>query len=107
MMDYSRILIGVAIMAAVTYLPRMFPLAVFRKRIDNPFIRSFLSYVPYAALAAMTFPAILYSTASIYSAAAGLVVAAGLSYKGKGLLTVAVGAAAAVFLTERILGLVL
>ena len=67
-MNYTRILIGVAIMALVTYIPRMLPLAIFRKKIKSRFIRSFLAYVPYAVLAAMTFPEILYSTPNVISA---------------------------------------
>ena len=59
-------------MAIVTYIPRMLPLAIFRKKIKSRFIRSFLAYVPYAVLAAMTFPEILYSTSNMISAVAGL-----------------------------------
>ena len=55
-MNYTRILICILIMALVTYLPRMLPLAIFRKKIENQFVKSFLAYVPYAVLAAMTFP---------------------------------------------------
>lgn len=54
-----NIYIYILVMAAVTYLIRMLPLALSRKEITSPFIRSFLYYVPYACLAAMTFPAIL------------------------------------------------
>ena len=53
-----NIYIYILVMAAVTYLIRMLPLALSRKEITSPFIRSFLYYVPYACLAAMTFPAI-------------------------------------------------
>lgn len=104
-MDYTRILIAIAIMALVTYIPRMLPLAVFQRKIQNRFIRSFLAYVPYAVLAAMTFPEILYSTSSILSGAAGLVAALLLSYFGKGLLTVALSSTAVVFLVEQLLRL--
>lgn len=45
-MDYQRILLAIFIMALVTYLPRMLPLAIFKKKIQNKFIRSFLAYVP-------------------------------------------------------------
>ena len=41
-MNYTRILIAVLIMAVVTYLPRMLPLAIFKKKIKSRFIRSFL-----------------------------------------------------------------
>ena len=62
-------------MAGVTYLIRMLPLVLAKKEITNTYIKSFLYYVPYACLAAMTFPAILHATDSIYSALAGFAVA--------------------------------
>ena len=102
-MNYTRILIAVFIMALVTYIPRMLPLAVFRKKIQNRFIKSFLAYVPYAVLAAMTIPEIFYSTACLWSAITGLIVALILAYKNKRLLTVALGAVGMVFITEMIL----
>ena len=102
-MDYQRILTAILIMALVTYLPRMLPLAIFKKKIQNKFIRSFLAYVPYAVLAAMTFPEILSSTSSFISAIVGTAVAIVLAYFGRGLLTVALSATAAVFVTEQVL----
>ena len=54
--DLQRVLLSMAIMAVVTYIIRVLPLAIFKKKIQNRFIRSFLAYVPYAVLAAMTFP---------------------------------------------------
>ena len=75
-----NIYLYILVMAAVTYLIRMLPLTLIRREIKNPFIRSFLHYVPYATLAAMTFPAILYSTASTVSAALGFLAAACLAY---------------------------
>lgn len=104
-MNYPKILTAVAIMALVTYLPRVLPLAVFRKKIQNRFIKSFLAYVPFAALAAMTLPEILYSTACLWSAIAGLATALVLSYFNRGLLTVALGSVGVVFITETILKL--
>ena len=62
-------------MALTTYLIRMLPLTLFRKPIKSRFLKSFLHYVPYACLTAMTFPAILTSTESILSGAAALLVA--------------------------------
>lgn len=102
-MNTSKLVVYIAIMAGVTYLVRMLPLAIFRKKINNVFIRSFLNYVPYAVLSAMTFPAILSSTASIYSAVAGLIVAVTLAYFKKSLLTVALSACGTVFIVELIL----
>lgn len=91
------------IMAGVTYLLRAAPILIFQKKIENTFIQSFLFYVPYAVLAAMTFPAILMSTRSGLSAAAGLLIALILGWRGKGLLTVALAACAAVYLVELII----
>ena len=98
-----NIYIYILVMAAVTYLIRMLPLALSRKEITSPFIRSFLYYVPYACLAAMTFPAILESTSSIWSALAGLAVALILAWKNRSLLTVALGAVATVLVVEQVL----
>lgn len=102
-LDVSRVVLSVVIMAGVTYLLRMLPVTIFRKKIENRFVRSFLAYVPYAVLAAMTIPDILFATASLVSAALGLAAAILLSYKGKSLLTVALGAVAVVFLAQRLL----
>ena len=87
-------------MALTTYLIRVLPLTIFRKPIRSRFLRSFLHYVPYACLSAMTFPAILSSTASVFSGTAALVVAVFLAYRGKSLLTVSLAASAAVMVTE-------
>ena len=90
-------------MALTTYLIRVLPLTIFRKPIKSRFLRSFLRYVPYACLTAMTFPAILTSTATLISGAAALIVAVWLAYRGKSLLTVSLAASAAVMITEWIL----
>ena len=88
---------GIAIMAVMTYIIRVIPMAVFREKIENKRIRSFLYYVPYTVMAAMTFPAIFSSTGSVLPAMAGCVVAIVLAYRRKGLLVVALGAAAAAY----------
>lgn len=92
-------------MALTTYLIRVLPLTIFRKPIRSRYLRSFLHYVPYACLTAMTFPAILSSTASILSGAAALLVAVLLAYRGKSLLTVSLSASAAVMVTEWMMAL--
>ena len=99
----NNVYVYILVMALVTYLIRMLPLALSKKEITSPFVKSFLFYVPYACLAAMTFPAILTSTASIVSAVIGFAVAIFMSYKEKSLLTVALCACAAVFIVERII----
>ena len=87
-------------MAATTYLIRMLPLTLLRRPIKSRFIRSFLHYVPYACLSAMTFPAILSSTENLLSGAAAFLVAVGLALMGKSLLIVSLGSSGAVLLTE-------
>ena len=52
------------VMAGVTYLIRMLPLTLVQKKITNVYVRSFLYYIPYACLNAMTFPAVLYAASS-------------------------------------------
>ncbi|MEE0772164.1 MAG: AzlD domain-containing protein [Anaerovoracaceae bacterium] len=104
-MDFMTFLPYLITMAGVTYLIRVIPFVLINKKIENRFINSFLYYIPYTVLAAMTFPAILYATGSIVSAAAGLVAAVFLSYRGKGLLTVAVGACLTVLIVELMMGM--
>ena len=100
-----NIYVYIAAMALTTYLIRMLPLTVFRKPIKNRFFRSFLHYVPYACLTAMTFPAILGNTSALLSGAAALAVAVVLAYLDQSLIVVAVASSLAVFITERLMGL--
>lgn len=102
-MTTARFMAYVAVMALVTYLIRMLPLVVFKKKIASRFIRSFLFYVPYAVLGAMTLPDILYSTGNTLTAVAGFGVALVLSWKEKPLLVVALSACAAVLALQLIL----
>ena len=97
----SKYLPYILTMAITTYLIRMIPLTFFQKELKSPFIKSFLFYVPYAVLGAMTFPAIFTASQNLIPSLAGTIVA--LAYKEKGLLTVAIGACIAVYITELIL----
>ena len=90
-------------MAVTTYLIRMLPLAFFRRPIRSRFVRSFLHYVPYACLTAMTFPAILFDTTYILSGVAALAIAIWLAFRGKSLIVVSLASCGAVFLVERIM----
>ena len=90
------------VMALVTYLVRMIPLVLVKKRIKNKFLLSFLHYIPYAVLSAMTIPSIFYSTSDNLSAWAGFLVAVVLAYFEKSLLKVAVSSCAVVLLIELI-----
>ncbi len=102
-MDMKRVVICIFIMAAVTYIPRVLPLTVFRRQIKSRYIRSFLDYTPYAVLGAMTFPDVFSSTGNPVSALIGTAVALVLSYRRKGLVTVACSAIVAVYLAELLL----
>ena len=93
----TEFLLGLAVMAGVTYLIRMLPLVLIRKRITNRFLLSFLAYVPYAVLAAMTFPAALESTGNRTAALAALAVAFLLAFFRRSLLLVAASASAVAF----------
>lgn len=88
------------VMAGVTYLVRMIPLLLMKKKIKNRFLLSFLHYMPYAVLTVMTVPAIFHATGSIWSAIAGFAVGALLAYFEKGLLTVAISASATVLVVD-------
>ncbi len=98
-----NIYIYILVMAVTTYLIRMIPLVFTKREITNPFIKSFLYYVPYACLAAMVFPAILDATANRASAIAGFAAAFVTAYHEKSLLTVALVACGVVFLVERLM----
>lgn len=92
-----KALISVIVMAVVTYIPRVFPLVIFRRPINNTYIKSFLYYVPYAVLSALTFPSILWSTGSVATAAAGTITAILLAYFEQSLVVVAVAAILVVY----------
>lgn len=87
--------IYIAVMAGVTYLIRMLPFTLFKSKIKSKFLRSFLKYIPYTVLSAMTFPAIFYSTGNVITAAIGTVAALVTAFFGLPLIVVAVAAAGA------------
>ena len=94
---------AIIVAGVVTYLLRATPLVLMRRQIDSAWVRSFLYYVPWAVLTAMTIPAIFFATSSPISAAIGLVVALGLALARRSLLTVVIGAAVAVWCVELLL----
>ncbi len=91
------------VMAGVTYLIRMLPLILVKKKITNGFLLSFLYYIPYAVLSVMTIPAIFFSTNHTSSALAGFLTALVPAYKGKSLLAVAITACFAVLVCECVI----
>ena len=102
-MKLSTFFLYLLIMAGSTYLIRVLPFIAIRNKIENRFIRSFLYYIPYAVLTAMTIPAIFTATGSVISACAGLAVAVFLALRKCSLTTVALAACLAVYLTELII----
>ena len=102
-MSLREFFIYLLIMAGSTYLIRVIPFVLVKNQIKNRTVRSFLYYIPYAVLTAMTIPAIFVATSSPISAVVGLIVAVCLALKGKSLTVVALIACAAVYLTEVIL----
>ena len=102
-MDNAAFFKYLLVMAGVTYLIRMLPLAAIRGKIKSRFLPSFLHYVPYAVLGAMTFPAVFTCTGDVVSSLCGLAVGLVLGLMEKGLLTVAVAACAAAYVASLLL----
>jgi branched-subunit amino acid transport protein len=100
------IIIYILVMAGVTYLIRMTPFVLFRKRIKSHFVQSLLYYLPYCVLSAMTIPAAFYSTESTVTAICGLAVAILLAFLRRSLLTVALGASLTAYLVGLIVTLI-
>ncbi len=98
-----NIWIYIAIMATITYLIRVLPLTLVRKKIENKTVRSFLYYVPYVTLAVMTFPAIIDATNSPIAGAIALVVGIVLAWCGRSLFQVSVISCIVVFIAELFL----
>lgn len=98
-----RALIAVLLMAVVTYLPRVVPIAMVKGKLKSKWLKSFLYYIPFAVLGAMTFPSIIYATGNIYTALIGMVVALILAYFEKSLMMVAICSVFVVYICGIIL----
>ena len=99
-MNNLQFFLYLLVLAGSTYLIRVIPFVAIKEKINNKYVRSFLYYIPYAVLTAMTLPAALYATSSVISALAGIVVAIVLAYRNKSLTVVAIFACLAVYITE-------
>jgi branched-subunit amino acid transport protein len=95
----NKPIIAVLLMALVTYIPRALPVSLFRKEIKSKYVKSFLQYVPYAVLGALTFPEIFYSTGNFITAVLGTLMALFLAYKEKSLVVVAIAAIVTVYIS--------
>ena len=104
-MTHTTFFIYLAIIVISTYLIRAIPFVLVKNQIENRFIKSFLHYIPYAVLTAMTIPAIFTATESVISAVVGFVVAVVLALRGKSLTVVALLSCVAVYLVELIIRL--
>ena len=80
--------IYLAILSGSTYLIRAVPFALLKRKITNRYARSFLYYIPFAVLSAMTLPAAVYATGNVISGAAGLLLGGIFAYRGKSLTVV-------------------
>lgn len=98
--------IALVVMAGITYLIRLLPLLFVQRKITNRFVRSFLYYVPYTVLSALTFPAVFFSTGNTISGVAAAVVCLLLAYRGKGLVVCMCGSILCVLAVEGILLLI-
>lgn len=86
--------------AAVTYLVRMLPLVLLKRKITNRFLLSFLYYIPYAVLTVMTIPACFYAAGHYISAIVGFVAAFLLAWHNKSLPIVAAAACGGALITD-------
>ena len=101
----NDIYIYIGVMFLVTFLIRVLPLTIIRKKIKNITLRSFLYYVPYITLAVMTFPAIIETTDSLFAGLISFIIGILLAYLGVSLFGVAVSCCAIVFVCEFIIKL--
>ncbi|MEG1741724.1 MAG: AzlD domain-containing protein [Acetivibrio sp.] len=99
-MKQENFWIYLIIMAGTTYFIRVIPFILCRGKVKSRFLKSFLAYVPYTVLGAMTFPAIFYATTTLYSAIAGLIITIIQALRKKSLIVVALSACITVFLIE-------
>jgi len=92
-----KLILAVIAMMLASYVPRAIPLVFMRKEIKSVFLKSVLAYMPYAVLAALTFPSIFYSTGNVTSAIIGTAVALFMSVFKINLAVVAVVCVGVVF----------
>ncbi|WP_078430306.1 AzlD domain-containing protein [Alkalihalobacterium alkalinitrilicum] len=86
-MDTSILLI-IAGMAIVTYIPRMLPLVFWDAKKIPPKMQAILRNVPYAALGALIFPGILTVHENVMFGIIGGITAAIIAYFGASLIVV-------------------
>jgi len=85
--------------ALINYLLRAMPVIFKGKKEPSNFVKSFLEYIPYAALGALFFPDILYSTKNIFISIGASIFAGILIIKRQNMLLIVIGTILFVFLT--------
>ncbi len=99
----DKALVYILVIAGVTFLVRALPFLFIRKPITNKRLGLFLDYVPYATLAAMAFPDMVFSTGNPISGLLGFLAAVLVAAFKGGLIKVAGAACLMVLLAELIL----
>ena len=102
-MDFIIFLPYLVACALVTYLVRMHPMVLVRKKIETRFVLSILHYVPNSVLTVMTIPDIFYASSDPVCAAVGFGVALVLAFFDRGLMQVAAISCGAVLAAELLL----
>lgn len=98
-----NIYLYIFVAAAVSCMIRVLPLTLIREKIRNPFIRSFLYYVPYVTLAVMTFPAIVAAPQVPLAGILALIAGVTAAWKGMNMMGIAALCCVVVFVCEAIL----
>ena len=102
----NNYILYILVMAGVTYLIRMLPMTLLKRKIKSPLFQSFIYYVPYAVLSAMTIPAILYSTSNVIPSVLGFASAVAAAFFGRSLLTVSLTACVSALVCELLVTLI-
>lgn len=102
-MEYVTYFKYLLVMSGVTYLLRVLPFVLLKRELKSVFWKSFLNYIPYTVLSAMTVPSIFYATESRLSGILALVTAVICSLLGRGLVLVAIVACATVLLVDGVM----
>lgn len=91
-------------MAIVTYIPRMLPLVLLQNITLPSYIHRFMGFIPYAALGALIFPGVLYSTGAncLEPAIVGCIISIGLAFLRYNLILVVAGGIAGAFITNMV-----
>ncbi len=95
-----NIYLYILVAAVVSCLIRVLPLTLIRRKLKNPFIRSFLYYVPYVTLAVMTFPAIITAPQIPLAGILALIVGIIAAWRGVNMMGIAALCCVVVFACE-------